>query len=100
VVENRPTAGGMIAAAAVSSTAPDGYTMFVLSSAVTIAQSLLKTMPFDPRTAFAPVSTAAYFDLLILTKGDGPLRSIEDVDDIQAGTKAALKAPSPKMARK
>jgi tripartite-type tricarboxylate transporter receptor subunit TctC len=79
VIENRPSAGGMIAAAAVSSTAPDGYTMFVLSSAVTIAQSLLKTMPFDPRTAFAPVSTAAYFDLLILTRGDGPLRSIEDV---------------------
>ncbi len=79
VIENRPSAGGMIAAAAVSSTAPDGYTLFVLSSAVTIAQSLLKTMPFDPRTAFAPVSTAAYFDLLILTKGDSPLRSIEDV---------------------
>jgi tripartite-type tricarboxylate transporter receptor subunit TctC len=79
VIENRPSAGGMIAAAAVSSTAPDGYTLFVLSSAVTIAQSLLKTMPFDPRTAFAPVSTAAYFDLLILTKGDSQLRSIEDV---------------------
>lgn len=79
VIENRPSAGGMIAAAAVSSTAPDGYTIFVLSSAVTIAQSLLKTMPFDPRTTFAPVSTAAYFDLLILTKGGSPLRTIEDV---------------------
>jgi tripartite-type tricarboxylate transporter receptor subunit TctC len=79
VIENRPSAGGMIAAAALSSTAPDGGTLFVLSSAVTISQSLLKTMPFDPRTAFAPVSTAAYFDLLILTRAGSPLRTIEDV---------------------
>src|SRR5215510_16500144 len=66
VIENRPSAGGILAAAAVTSAAPDGYTLFVLSSGIAISRSLMKTMPFDPVTAFTPVSTVAYFDLLIL----------------------------------
>jgi tripartite-type tricarboxylate transporter receptor subunit TctC len=79
VVENRPSAGGIIAAAAVTAAPPDGYTLFVLSSGIAISKSLLKSMPFDPVTAFAPISTVAFFDLLILTKADSPLRNIADV---------------------
>jgi tripartite-type tricarboxylate transporter receptor subunit TctC len=79
VVENRPSAGGIIAAAAVTAAAPDGYTLFVLSSGIAISKSLLKSLPFDPVTAFAPISTVAFFDLLILTKADSPLRTIADV---------------------
>src|SRR5215475_12311163 len=79
VIENRPSAGGIVAASAVTSAAPDGYTLFVLSSGIAISKSLLKTMPFDPVADFAPVSTVAYFDLLILAKADGALRTMKDV---------------------
>jgi putative tricarboxylic transport membrane protein len=78
-IENRPGAGGVVAASAVTSAAPDGYTLFVLSSGIAISRSLLKTMPFDPVTAFAPISTVAYFDLLILAKAQSPLRTMDDV---------------------
>jgi tripartite-type tricarboxylate transporter receptor subunit TctC len=79
IIENRPSAGGILAAAAVTSAAPDGYTLFVLSSGIAISRSLMKTLPFDPVVAFAPVSTVAFFDLLLLVKGDSALRSIADV---------------------
>jgi tripartite-type tricarboxylate transporter receptor subunit TctC len=79
VIENRPSAGGIVAASAVTSAQPDGYTLFVLSSGIALSRSLLKNMPFDPVTAFTPVSTVAYFDLLILTKSDSALRSVNDV---------------------
>jgi tripartite-type tricarboxylate transporter receptor subunit TctC len=78
-IENRPGAGGVVAVSAVSSAPPDGYTLFVLSSGIAISKSLLKVMPFDPVTAFAPVSTVAYFDLLILTRAQSPLRTMNDV---------------------
>ena len=75
VIENRPSAGGIVAAAAVTSAQPDGYTLFVLSSGIALSKSLLKTMPFDPQTAFAPVSTMALFDLLLLVKADSPMNA-------------------------
>jgi tripartite-type tricarboxylate transporter receptor subunit TctC len=78
-IENRPGAGGVVAVSAVTSAPPDGYTLFVLSSGIAISKSLLKVMPFDPVTAFAPVSTVAYFDLLILTRAQSPLRTMNDV---------------------
>jgi len=79
VIENRPSAGGIIAAAAVTSAQPDGYTLFVFSSGIALSKSLLKTMPFDPQTAFTPVSLMALFDLLLLTKADSPMRNAADM---------------------
>jgi tripartite-type tricarboxylate transporter receptor subunit TctC len=68
VIENRPGAGGIVAATAVTSSEPDGYTLFVFSSGIALSKSLLKSMPFDPVTAFAPISTMALFDLLVLVR--------------------------------
>jgi tripartite-type tricarboxylate transporter receptor subunit TctC len=81
VIENRPGAGGIIAATAVTSSEPDGYTLFVFSSGIALSKSLLKSMPFDPVTAFAPISTMALFDLLVLVKADSPMRTLKDVLD-------------------
>ena len=67
-----------IGANAVTSAQPDGYTLFVFSSGIALSKSLLKTMPFDPVTAFTPVSTLALFDLLLLVKADSPSRTVKD----------------------
>jgi tripartite-type tricarboxylate transporter receptor subunit TctC len=81
VIENRPGAGGIIAANAVLASAPDGYTLFVFSSGIVLSKYLLKTMPFDPVTAFSPVSTMALFDLLLLVRADSPLHTLKDALD-------------------
>src|SRR5262245_56245259 len=47
VIENRPSAGGILAATAVTTATPDGYTLFVLSSGAAISRSMIKTMPYD-----------------------------------------------------
>ena len=82
VIENRPGAGGIIAASSVTSSEPDGYTLFVFSSGIALSKSLLKSMPFDPVTAFAPISTMALFDLLLLVKTDSPMRTLKDALDL------------------
>jgi tripartite-type tricarboxylate transporter receptor subunit TctC len=79
VIENRPSAGGIVAATSVASAVPDGYTLLVLSSGAAISRSLVKSLPVDGLTAFTPVSTVVFFDLLLLVKGDSALRSVPDV---------------------
>jgi tripartite-type tricarboxylate transporter receptor subunit TctC len=81
VIENRPGAGGITAATSVLSAEPDGYTLFVFSSGIALSKSLLKSMPFDPATAFAPISTLALFDLLLLVKADSPMHTLKDALD-------------------
>ena len=81
VIENKPGAGGVIAGNTVTSAAPDGYTLLVLSSGLALSKSLLRSMPFDPATAFAPISTMALFDLLLLVRADSPMHTLKDALD-------------------
>jgi tripartite-type tricarboxylate transporter receptor subunit TctC len=79
VVENRPGAGGMIATRAGAAAAPDGYQITMTGNHNTIGVSLFKALPYNIVTDFASVSTVAFFDLLILTRADGPLKSVQDL---------------------
>ena len=81
VIENRPGAGGIVAASSVLASPADGYTLFVFSSGIALSKSLLKSMPFDPVTAFAPISTLAQFDLLLLVKADSPIKTLQQALD-------------------
>lgn len=67
VIENKPGATGMIGAASVAKAAPDGYTvLFGAASEMAINASLFKTMSYDPRTDFEPVSLIAAFPLVFV----------------------------------
>src|ERR1700730_1943927 len=59
LVENRPGAGGSLAADAVAKSAPDGYTLLVSFSSPTINAPLYPKLPFDPVTDFTPISMIA-----------------------------------------
>lgn len=67
VIENRPGATGMIGAASVAKSAPDGYTvLFGAASEMAINASLFKNMTYDPRSDFEPVSLLATFPLVFV----------------------------------
>jgi tripartite-type tricarboxylate transporter receptor subunit TctC len=78
IIENRPGAGGVVAGAATLNAAHDGYTFIAFSNGTAISDSLFK-LPYDPVKDFTPVSTVAYFDLILLTKANGTLHSVADV---------------------
>jgi tripartite-type tricarboxylate transporter receptor subunit TctC len=75
VIENRPGAGGIVAANAVLGSANDGHSMILFSNGTTIATTLLK-LPYNPETDFLPVSSLAYFDLLLLTSASSRFDSL------------------------
>src|SRR5687768_202625 len=68
VVENRPSAGGILATQAVATAAPDGHTLMVMVTGNAASKSLLKTLPYDLEKDFAPVTSVAFFDLVALAK--------------------------------
>jgi tripartite-type tricarboxylate transporter receptor subunit TctC len=79
VIENRPGAGGIVAAQSAAAAAPDGYTLLMTGNNNAIAAALFKTLPYNVLGDFASVSTAAFFDLLLVTRTGSPLHSVADV---------------------
>ncbi len=58
VIDNRPGAGTIIGADAVTKSAPDGYTLMITAdTTITLNQSLYSKLPYDPVKDFAPVVT-------------------------------------------
>ena len=65
VIDNRPSAGGVIAAEAAATAPPDGYTLYLLTNGTAISQSLYKSLPYNAATDFAPISQIGQFDVVI-----------------------------------
>jgi tripartite-type tricarboxylate transporter receptor subunit TctC len=76
VVENKPGAGGVVAAQAVLGAPHDGYTLVLFSNGTTIATTLLK-LPYEPQSDFVPVSSLAYFDLNLLVAKNSPFTDLK-----------------------
>ena len=74
VVENRPGAGGNIAAEAVARSAPDGYTLFLGGATIFCANKYLyrTAMPFDALRDFAHLSRVMVATTLLVSRADRP----------------------------
>jgi tripartite-type tricarboxylate transporter receptor subunit TctC len=80
VVENRPGAGGNIAAEVVKRAEPDGHTLLMATvSTHGINPALYRSMPFDPVADFAPVTLAATSPNVLVVHPDSPYRSVADI---------------------
>jgi tripartite-type tricarboxylate transporter receptor subunit TctC len=79
VVENRPGAGGQIAAQALKASAPDGTTLFLTHDhTISILPQVVKNPGFDPVHDFVPVGGFATFVNAFAVSGGTPARSFND----------------------
>jgi tripartite-type tricarboxylate transporter receptor subunit TctC len=66
VIENRPGGGAVLGTDAVAKSAPDGYTVLVMSNTHTVNETLIPKKPYDLMRDLAPVSGINSQDLLLV----------------------------------
>ena len=78
IIDNRPSAGQIVASEAAMKAEPDGYTLLWLNQGHAVSVSLFKSLPYDPARDFAPISTVGFFGLALLVNSDSPYRSVKE----------------------
>ncbi|QAA92420.1 hypothetical protein CKA81_00075 [Pollutimonas thiosulfatoxidans] len=79
IVENKPGAGGLVAAGYVVRAAPDGYTVFVADTGqLSVTPSLHETLPYDKTASFVPITEAVSAPLFLAVNAASPIKSVED----------------------
>src|SRR5258706_3264340 len=66
VIENRPGGGAVVGTDAVAKSAPDGYTVLIMSNTHTVNETLIPKKPYDLLRDLAPVTGINYQDLLLV----------------------------------
>ncbi|MGE3346500.1 MAG: tripartite tricarboxylate transporter substrate binding protein [Ramlibacter sp.] len=79
VIDNRPSAGGIVAGELVARAEPDGNTLLLISSGTAVSAALFKSLPFDTQKDFAPVSLLATFDLALVVSEGSRFRSLAEL---------------------
>ncbi len=78
VVENRPGAGGTIAAGSVVREKPDGYNLFLAEVGPNAVSHTLAKLPYDPHTAFTPIIHAANLPAVVLIRPGLPYKTLAE----------------------
>jgi len=79
IVENRPGAGGVVASQALTTSAPDGYTLIVVASGHATNPFLYPKLPYDTFKNFAPISLLASSPNILLVRAGSPFKTLGDV---------------------
>jgi tripartite-type tricarboxylate transporter receptor subunit TctC len=83
VVENKAGVNGMLGADAVAKSAPDGYTILIGTNSTNAAlKSLMKKLPYDQDTAFAPVAYMGSVPLIVAVNNDVPAKNLKELVDL------------------
>jgi len=78
VIENRPGAGGNVAAQAVLQADADGYTVYIASIGHAISQFVTPSLSYHPVTDFAPVTLMCVYPNIMAVPNSSPSRSVPE----------------------
>jgi len=79
IIDNRPSAGGIVATETVARSEPDGYTLYLMNNTNAVSAAMFRKLPYDTVKDFAMVSTIGAFSLGVLVSSESPARSVKDL---------------------
>ena len=79
IIDNRPGAGSIIGTDLVAKAAPDGYTLLVVASSITLNPTLHKDLPFDPTRDLAPITQISAFPNMLVVHPAVPVKTVKDL---------------------
>jgi tripartite-type tricarboxylate transporter receptor subunit TctC len=93
VIENKPGAGGNLAAELVARSDPDGYTILFATSSLAVNQSLYRTLAYDPIADFAPIAQLTSFPFYMFVPNSLPASSVQEFIALAKAKKLTLASP-------
>ncbi len=81
IVDNRAAVDGIVGSEIVAKSAPDGYTLIIVSSSHAINVALGKKLPYDTLRDFAPITQTAKQQLLLVVHPTVPVKSVKEFVD-------------------
>src|SRR3954468_15792066 len=78
VIENRTGAGGVIGTVEAAKSAPDGYTLLMMSNTQTANESLMPQRKYELMRDLVPIAPVNYSDLVIVVHPQVPARTLQD----------------------
>jgi len=78
VVEDKPGGGSIVGTDSVAKSAPDGYTLLMMSNTHTVNESLIKDKPFELMRDFVPVAPVNYSDLVMVIHPSVPANNLKE----------------------
>jgi len=97
VPENRTGAGSIIANEYVAKSAPDGYTLLVVSGAFVTQAATMKKLPYDPLRDFSFISTIVTYPLVFSVRSDSRFRTLGEFIAFVKSNPGKINYPSPGM---
>ena len=79
VIENKGGAGGVLGTEQAAKAQPDGYTLLLISIAYAFAPALYKSLPYDPATAFAPITIVGRGPSVLTVHPSVPANSVAEL---------------------
>ena len=98
IIDNRPGAGGTIAADVVAKAPPDGYTFYYTVSGFAASPVLIANLPYDTRRDFAPVAMPVRGNVMIVVNPSVPVSTLADFITYSKAHPDALNYGSPSNA--
>src|SRR5262249_50353055 len=97
VPENRTGAGSMIANEYVAKSAPDGYTLLVVSGAFVTQAATTRKLPYDPLRDFTFISTVVTYPLVFSVRADSRFKTLDEFIGYVKSNPGKVNYPSPGM---
>jgi tripartite-type tricarboxylate transporter receptor subunit TctC len=96
VIDNRPGATGTVGSELAARSAPDGYTLhMVTSSTHAVNPGLVSKLPYDPLKDFAPVTQLASYQLILVVNPSVPAKSVKELIALAKSKTGQLNYASP-----